>query len=46
MGDMNIHLLKYGSHDMKDTYVDGIFSRGLLPRIFRAIIAKLVRAAM
>ena len=35
MGDMNIDMLKYGSHDLTDTYVDGIFSRGFLPRILK-----------
>jgi hypothetical protein len=28
-------MLKYGSHDLTDTYVDGIFSRGFLPRILK-----------
>jgi len=31
MGDMNIDMLKYGSNDKTDLYVDGIFSRGFLP---------------
>ena len=35
MGDMNVDLLKYSSHDATDTYVDGIFSRGFIPRIFK-----------
>ena len=35
MGDMNIDMLKYGSHDLTDVYVDGIFSRGFLPRILK-----------
>jgi hypothetical protein len=35
MGDMNINMLKYGSHDLTDTYLDGIFSRGFLPRILK-----------
>ena len=35
MGDMNIDMIKYGSHDRTDSYVDGIFSRGFLPRIIR-----------
>ena len=33
MGDMNINMLNYGAHNQTDTYVDGIFSRGFLPRI-------------
>jgi hypothetical protein len=35
MGDMNVDLLKYSSHDATDTYVDGIFSRGFIPRILK-----------
>ena len=35
MGDMNMDIFKYGSHDQTDTYVDGIFSRGFLPRILK-----------
>jgi len=35
MGDMNINVLKYGSDDLMDTYVDGIFSRGFFPRILK-----------
>jgi hypothetical protein len=35
MGDMNVDLLKYSSHDATDIYVDGIFSRGFIPRILK-----------
>ena len=35
MGDMNIDLLKYGSHDKTDNYIDGIFARGFIPRILK-----------
>jgi len=35
MGDMNINMLKYRSHDLTDTRVDGIFSRGFIPRILK-----------
>ena len=35
MDDMNINMLKYGSHDLTDTRVDGIFSRGFIPRILK-----------
>ena len=35
MGDMNIDMLKYGSNDRTDVYIDGIFSRGFLPRILK-----------
>jgi len=35
MEDMNVDLLKYSSHDATDTYVDGIFSRGFIPRILK-----------
>ena len=35
MGDMNVDLLKYSLHDATDTYVDGIFSRGFIPRILK-----------
>ena len=32
---MNIDMLKYGSHGLTDTYIDGMFSRGFLPRILK-----------
>ena len=35
MGDMNIDILKYGSNDRTNIYIDGIFSRGFLPRILK-----------
>ena len=35
MGDMNIDMLKYGSNDRTDVYIDGIFSKGFLPRILK-----------
>jgi len=35
MGDVNIDVLRYSSHDGTNTYVDGIFSRGFLPRILK-----------
>ena len=35
MGDVNIDMLRYSSHDGTNTYVDGIFSRGFLPRILK-----------
>ena len=35
MGDMNIDMLKYGTHDRTETYVDGIFSRGFRPCILK-----------
>jgi len=35
MGDMNIDLLKYNSHQVTNDYIDGIYSHGFLPRIIR-----------
>ena len=35
MGDMNVDLLKYSTHEATDTYVDGIFYRGFIPRILK-----------
>ncbi len=35
MGDMNIDMLKYGTHDATDSYIDGIFSRGFLPHVLK-----------
>jgi len=35
MGDMNVDLLKYSTHDATDSYVDGIFSRGFIARILK-----------
>ena len=37
MGNINIDMLKYGSHDITDAYmyIDGILTRGFLPRILK-----------
>ena len=33
MGDFNIDLLKYNSHDKTNNYVDNLFTQGFLPLI-------------
>jgi hypothetical protein len=33
MGDFNIDLLKYNSHEKTNNYVDNLFSNGFLPII-------------
>jgi hypothetical protein len=35
MGDVNIDLLKFGTHGKTNDYVDGIFSHGYLPIILK-----------
>ena len=35
MGDMNIDLLKFGSHNKTNDYLDNIFCRGYIPAIMR-----------
>ena len=35
LGDMNINMLKYGSHDQTDTYVYSIFTSGFIPCILK-----------
>ena len=38
MGHMNVDFLKYSTHVATDTYVDGIFSSGFIPRILKPTI--------
>lgn len=35
MGDVNMDLLKFGTHDKTNDYVDGIFSHGYIPVILK-----------